>query len=283
MAVSKSKEQSAKSKEISVKQAKTTVKKAAVKKAPVTVMATKKKAGETLNTTQAAELVKKKTAAVRNAVKIDVLDLNGKVVETLSLPGEIFAAKVNPTLMAQAVRVYLANQRRGTVSTKTRGEVEGSTRKIYRQKGTGRARHGSIRAPIFVGGGLVFGPKPRDYSMSMPQKMRRAALFSALTTKLNDKELSVVQGFEKLEPKTKAMVKALTGVTDMKKPSVLLVIPTDVKSVENITKATRNIAGVTYLSVNQLNTYAVLRAKQLIMTKDAVSGLLIAPEKRSTT
>lgn len=239
-------------------------KKAAAKKAPVR---------ETLNTTQAAELTKRKTGALRNTVSIEVVDVTGKVIETLKLPGEIFAANINPKLMAQAIRVYLANQRRGTVSTKTRGEVEGSTRKIYRQKGTGRARHGSIRAPIFVGGGLVFGPKPRDYSMTMPQKMRRAALFSALTTKLNDKELRIISGLETLEPKTKAMYNSLKGIIDAKKPSVLLIVPTETKTGTNVRKAVRNIEGVTFLPVNQLNTYEVLRAKQVIMMKDAVDSI----------
>lgn len=251
-------------KETPVKPIKKATVKKAVEKAPV-----KKVKTETLNTTQAAELTKKKTEAIRNTVTIDVMDSNGKVVEQITLPGEIFAAKVNPTLMTQAVRVYLANQRRGTVSTKTRGEVEGSTRKIYRQKGTGRARHGGIRAPIFVGGGLVFGPKPRDYSMSMPQKMRRLALYSALTSKLQGKSLTVMSGLDALEPKTKVLYKALTPVMNGKKPSVLLVVPTENTSVR---KAVRNIEGVSYLPVNQLNTYEILSAKQIIIMKDAING-----------
>ena len=227
----------------------------------------------------ASEKVVKKTAATKleataqtskRSVTVNVIDMKGKVVESMSLPAEIFAAKVNPTLMAQAVRVYLANQRRGTVATKTRGEVDGSTRKIYRQKGTGRARHGSVRAPIFVGGGLVFGPKPRDYSMSLPRKMRRAALFSALTAKLNSGELKVIRGLEGIEPKTKVMYAVLKEVAEGKNPSVLLVIPSDGRAVANVTKAVRNIEGVSFLPANQLNTYAVLRAKQLLLMKGAV-------------
>jgi large subunit ribosomal protein L4 len=251
---------------------KSTVKQAAVKKTPV-VKAIKPVKPKSLNTTQAAELTKKKTAAVRNTIKIDVVDLKGNVVESVAVSGEIFAAKINPTLMTQAVRVYLANQRSGTAHTKSRGEVEGSTRKIYRQKGTGRARHGGIRAPIFVGGGVAFGPKMRDHSLSLPKKMRRAALFSALTTKLQDKELLVLRGLETIEPKTKAMYTTFREVTDMKNSSILLVIPSDVKASANITRAVRNIEGLTYIAVNQLNTYEVLRAKKLIMMKDAVSGL----------
>ena len=105
-------------------------------------------------------------------VSVNVVGIDGKISGKIALPGEIFGEKVNKALLAQAVRVYLANQRQGNASTKTRGEVEGSTRKIYRQKGTGRARHGSVRAPIFVKGGIVFGPKPRDFSLDMPKKKK---------------------------------------------------------------------------------------------------------------
>jgi large subunit ribosomal protein L4 len=138
----------------------------------------------------------KKTVVVKKAIvkeapketglKLSVYDLKGAIAESLTLPKEIFGAKINNSLMAQAVRVYLANQRRGTLKTKSRGEVAISTRKIYRQKGTGRARHGAKSAPIFVGGGIAFGPKPRDFSMKLNQNMRRVALFSALSAKLRD-------------------------------------------------------------------------------------------------
>jgi large subunit ribosomal protein L4 len=147
----------------------------------------------------------KPVTKVTRGVKIDVLDLTGKVQTSIDLPAELFGAKVNKQIMAQAVRVYLANQRQGTQSTKTRGEVTGSTRKIYRQKGTGRARHGGITAPIFVGGGIALGPKPRDYGLSLPKKMRRVALASALTSQLNAGKVKVVDGFDTIEPKTKVL------------------------------------------------------------------------------
>src|SRR5579885_383385 len=167
------------------------------------------------STTKKADV---KTAAIEQKVAkqdgvnllIDVYGIDRKVSGKVSLPHVIFGEKVNKQLLAQAVRVYLANKRQGTVSTKTRGEVDGSTRKIYRQKGTGRARHGSVRAPIFVHGGVVHGPKPRDYSLNLPKKMRRKALFSALSAKLQDGQIKVVAGFEKLEPKTKAFISAIT-------------------------------------------------------------------------
>src|SRR6266404_5428662 len=132
---------------------------------------------------------KKTTEKAYATVSVAVVGIDGKVSGKVSLPGEMFGEKVNKALLAQAVRVYLANQRQGNASTKTRGEVDGSTAKIYRQKGTGRARHGSKRAPIFVKGGIVFGPKPRDFSLSLPQKMKRKALFSALSAKVKDKEV----------------------------------------------------------------------------------------------
>ena len=125
----------------------------------------------------------------KTGLNIDVFDIKGKNVGSISLPESIFKAKVNPQVVAQAVRVYLANQRQGTSSTKTRGEVQGSTRKIYRQKGTGRARHGSIRAPIFVHGGVAFGPKPRDFSLKIPSKIKQQALFSAFSSKFSADEI----------------------------------------------------------------------------------------------
>jgi large subunit ribosomal protein L4 len=211
---------------------------------------------------------KKKTTA---KLTIDVMDLAGKVVESFALPTEMFGEEVNKKLLAQAVRVYLANKRQGTASTKTRGEVDGSTRKIYRQKGTGRARHGSIRAPIFVKGGIVFGPKPRDFSMTLPQKMRRKALFSALSAKLGDGEVRVLGGLEKIEPKTKLFAQALIKLGfDSKKRKLLLVTA---GSVENVKKASRNIAGVSISPAKQLNAYDVLSNKHILFMKEAIDEM----------
>lgn len=209
----------------------------------------------------------------RAGLTVDLYDVKGKVAGKMSLPKELFGAKVNPVLMAQAVRVYLANQRKGTASTKTRGEVTASTRKIYRQKGTGRARHGAISAPIFVGGGVVFGPKPRDYSLKLPKKMRRSALASALTSKLNDKAVKVVDGLSQLEPKTKVMnetIRNVAGDTKRVTGKILLVIP---EKVENVQRAARNIEGITIRPANLLTTYEVLRSQTLLFMKDAVKKL----------
>lgn len=212
----------------------------------------------------------KKARGTRDALSIDVYDLKGKVVEQIALPKEIFGAKVNSVLIAQAVRVYLANQRKGTASTKTRGEVTGSTRKIRRQKGTGRARHGSLRAPIFVKGGIVFGPKPRDFSLEFPKKMRRAALFSILSQKYKEGEIKAVKGLEKIQPKTKEFISVMKHLNlspkDNKK--VLLVLP-KTSSHEHIIKAVRNITGVTFIQATQLNTYQLLQNNLLLFMKDA--------------
>src|SRR6185437_7247197 len=169
------------------------VKKTAVKKeAPKKVSKPSAKAAEVKETAsksavkaEVAVSVSQKEKSKVAPVSVDVVGIDGKVTGKIALPGEIFGEKLNKALLAQAVRVYLANQRQGNASTKTRGEVDGSTRKIYRQKGTGRARHGSVRAPIFVHGGIAHGPKPRDFSLTMPQKMKQKALFSALSTKLS--------------------------------------------------------------------------------------------------
>lgn len=213
-----------------------------------------------------AKATKRKTAG---DMKVDVYDIEGKIIEKIDLPSEVFGSKINKSLIAQAVRVYLANQRRGTVSTKTRGEVAGSTRKIYKQKGTGRARHGSIRAPIFVHGGVVFGPKPRDYSLGFSKKMKKAALFSALSAKLKDGEIKIITGLEKIQPKTKLMVEVVKNLKlNNKNKKILLVLS---EKNENIDRAARNIEGLNMIMANQLNTYAVLNCRTLLLTKDSIA------------
>jgi large subunit ribosomal protein L4 len=228
--------------------------------------------------------VAKKTVVARKAIakdlpketglKLSVYDLKGVVAGSVTLPKEIFGVKINDSLMAQAVRVYLANQRRGTLSTKSRGEVAISTRKIYRQKGTGRARHGAASAPIFVGGGIAFGPKPRDFSMKLNQNMRRIALFSALSAKLKDGEIKIVSGLEKIEPKTKKMAGVVKKLElNGKGQQLLLVTPKAGTDFDNVSKAARNIKGVSVVSSNQLNTYAVLVNARILFMKDALDSL----------
>lgn len=199
---------------------------------------------------------------------ITVVDTDGKSKGKASLPKELFEAKINKVLMATAVRVYLANQREGSASVKTRGQVEGSTRKIYRQKGTGRARHGSVRAPIFVHGGIVFGPTPRDYSLHMPEQMKRLALASALTSQLKSGNIAVVEGLAAMKPKTKLMAQTLEHVGRARR--TLLVVGRDHGLV---TRAAKNIEGVDILPANSLNTYDVLVHKKLILMKEAIALL----------
>ncbi len=213
----------------------------------------------------------KRVSKGKAAIRAEVFDTKGKVVETMSLPAEIFAASINPQLMAQAVRVYSANQRGGFAATKTRAEVAGSTRKIYRQKGTGRARHGAQRAPIFVHGGIAHGPKPQDYSLNLSKKMRKLALFSALTAKLRDGKIKFVCGLTSVSPKTKDMASVMeTLALSEKKRKVLLVTHDDS---ENVTRSVRNLSGVAFTSAARLNTYEVLNNKVLLMMKESVDTL----------
>lgn len=213
--------------------------------------------------------VEKTTKPVKKT-EISVLGIDGKAKGTMTLPAEVFGAKVNKPLMAQAVRVYLANQRKGGAATKTRGMVEGSTRKIYRQKGTGRARHGGIRAPIFVGGGVAFGPVPHDFSLKMPTKMKRRATASALTSQFREGRVRVVDGLEGLKPKTKYMQKTVDAIA--KDSSVLLVLPGSAGIVGRIA---RNIANVDTLPVSNLNTYDVLSHTTIVFMKEAIKQFVL--------
>lgn len=201
---------------------------------------------------------------------LDLLTIEGKKAGKVSLPAQIFAAKVNSPLMAQAVRVYLANQRKAHAKTKTRGDVSGSGRKIWRQKGTGRARHGDRYAPIFVGGGVAHGPRGnQNYKLKMSQKMKRAALFSSLTSKLKDKEILVVKGLGKIEPKTKVMAKVIKNLR-LKDLKALLVMP---DKMDNVIQAGRNIEKLNLIQASFLSTYAVLNGGKLLFMEEAVEEM----------
>lgn len=202
---------------------------------------------------------------LKTTFSIPVYSLTGRTAGTLTLPKEIFGAKINKNLLAQAVRVYMTNQKNLTAFTKTRGEVKGSTAKIYRQKGTGRARHGARTAPIFVGGGITFGPKPRVVRLSLPQKMKKAALVSALSSKKTNKQILGLSGLEKASGKTKEMSKLLDKLSIKNG-----LIVTDQKK---IIRAVRNIPGIFTKAVNQLNAYEVLKHQMLLVSKEAVEGL----------
>ena len=208
----------------------------------------------------------------KDKLKAPIFDLKGEVVEQISLPEEVFGAKVNSLLLAQAVRVYLANQRTGTHSTKTRSEITGSTRKIYRQKGTGRARHGDIKAPIFIGGGVAHGPKPKDYSLDFPSKMKKAALISALSDKWSQGSIKIVKGLEKLPAKTREIISLLSKLSLNFSDKEKVLILTSGK-MQSILLAARNIRSITTLPVSILNTYEVLSHNNLLITSDALTDL----------
>ncbi|MBI2337972.1 50S ribosomal protein L4 [Candidatus Daviesbacteria bacterium] len=218
-------------------------------------------------------------------LSIPVYSLAGNAAGAMTLPKEIFGAKVNKQLLSQAIRVYATNQKDLPGSTKTRGEVEGSTAKIFRQKGTGRARHGAIRAPIFVGGGIALGPKPRKVRLSMPQKMKKAALLSALSAKAADKQVVGLTGVDKASGKTKEIAKLLTQlnskfkVENSKLKSALIVI--DGKA-DNVVRAVRNIPGISILPANLINAYEVLKHEMLLITKEAVNVILGMSETRTS-
>ncbi|MGB9877086.1 MAG: 50S ribosomal protein L4 [bacterium] len=198
---------------------------------------------------------------------IALLNQSGEVVGEMQLREEVFGVEPNHTLMHQAVLSYLANQRQGTHSTKTRGEVRGGGRKPWRQKGTGRARQGSIRAPQWVGGGTVFGPHPRDYSFYLSKKERRSALRSALSAKLADGEIKVVDELNIDEPKTKKMEAVLRSLGLEGKRTLIVtekINPLIILSARNIPY----VAGV--VEAKDLNTYDVLSVENLLMTKEAV-------------
>jgi large subunit ribosomal protein L4 len=169
--------------------------------------------------------------------------------------------------MHEVVKAYLANQRQGTQSALTRAEVRGGGIKIYRQKGTGRARHSSNRAPIFVHGGVVFAPKPRDYRISVNRKVKRLAMKSALSGKVNENELVVFDALDISAPKTKEMIKALKANSIEK---ALIVLPEKNETVE---RAARNIPGVKTTLVGTLNVYEILKYKTLILTRDALAKI----------
>ncbi|MBI4039923.1 50S ribosomal protein L4 [Candidatus Daviesbacteria bacterium] len=198
---------------------------------------------------------------------VPVYSLAGKVAGSMTLPKEIFGAEVNEKLLAQAIRVYSANQKGHFASTKTRGEVQGSSKKMGSQKGSGHARHGSIRAPIYIGGGIALGPKMRLTRYDLPKKMKQAALISALSAKLVDKEIVGIAGLEKASGKTKEMSKF---VRSLDKKSLLIL--TDNKA-EMVVRAAKNLERVLVLPIDQLNAFEVIKYQTLMLTKEAVSKL----------
>ncbi|APF25351.1 50S ribosomal protein L4 [Clostridium botulinum] len=199
--------------------------------------------------------------------KVDLFNQNGEKVGDLQLADSVFGVEVNTYAMHQVVKALLANKRQGTQSAKTRAEVSGGGIKPWRQKGTGRARQGSIRAPQWIHGGIVFAPKPRDYRMSIPKSMKKVAIKSALTSKVNEKLMVVVDDIKLETPKTKEVVKMLNAFSAKK----TLIITNNAE--ENVYKSARNIEGVQVIPVNNINVYDVLKYDKVVITKDAVSKI----------
>lgn len=199
---------------------------------------------------------------------IKVKNMQGADVEELTLNDAVFGVEPNKAVMHEVVVNYLAGLRAGTSRTKSRGEVRGGGRKPWRQKGTGRARCGTSRSPLWRGGAIIFGPKPRDYSYRVNKKKVALAMRSALSDKVNEEAMVVVDALSFEAPKTKEMVKVLAALGTAKK--TLLVLP---EVDEVVIKSARNIAGVSPVVVSELNTYDILNNNNLIVTKDAVAKI----------
>ncbi|TYO93845.1 50S ribosomal protein L4 [Desulfallas thermosapovorans] len=198
--------------------------------------------------------------------RVAMYNINGDQVGEIDLKDEIFGIEVHQQALHDAVTMQLAGRRQGTHDTKTRAEVSGGGRKPYRQKGTGRARHGSIRSPIWRGGGIVFGPHPRKYSYRIPKKVRRLAMKSALSSKVKGGTIVVLEELKLDAPKTKDMVKILKNLNVDSKALVVTAQRDDA-----VYKSARNIPGIKQLSVPGLNVYDLLAHKTLVITKDAVA------------
>ena len=200
--------------------------------------------------------------------KVDVYNMQGKKVSDVELSEAVFGIEPNENIVHSALVNYLANQRQGTQSTKTRAEVRGGGKKPWRQKGTGRARQGSIRAPQWIKGGIALGPKPRSYSYNVNKKERRLALKSILSSKVTENELTVVDKLEVKEIKTKTMVKALA---DLKvEGKTLIVLP---ENNQNVFMSARNIEGVKTIALNNINVFDLLKYTNLILPLDTVKKI----------
>ncbi|MEE0866336.1 MAG: 50S ribosomal protein L4 [Clostridia bacterium] len=200
--------------------------------------------------------------------KVDVFDIKGKKVSDIELAENVFGIEPNENIVHAVLVNYLANQRQGTQSTKTRAEVRGGGKKPWRQKGTGRARQGSIRAPQWIKGGIALGPKPRSYKYTVNKKERRLAIKSLLSSKVIEKELTVVDKLELKEIKTKSMVSALAALKVEGK--TLIIVP---ETNKNVLMSARNIEGVKTITANNINVFDLLKYTNLILPVDTVKKL----------
>ncbi|MFP4193890.1 MAG: 50S ribosomal protein L4 [Desulfobacterales bacterium] len=198
---------------------------------------------------------------------VEVKNIQGETVSEVELAEEVFNVAVKKSVLHQVVRMQLANRRKGTAKVKRRSEVKGSTSKLFRQKGTGRARRGDIKTPLLRGGGVVFGPEPRDYSYKVPKKIRRLALKMALSSKYRDNEIIVLDEFELDQVKTKAVASIIERLK-LEKP---LIVINDKD--EKLELSSRNIPGVKVLRIEGLNVYDILNHKTLVLLKPSIKGI----------
>lgn len=220
--------------------------------------------------TTKAKTTKAKKETTAN-MEIQMYDLTGKQTETVSVSEAIFGQKENKALISQYVRVYTINQRQGTVSAKSRSEVNGTTKKVWRQKGTGRARHGSDKANLFVGGGVTFGPKPRTFSKDLNKKQKKLALFIALSMKLKNKDIVGLDGASlTMKPKTKE-VATFVKKTEMDGKKILFVLPEMKK--EGFVLSARNIENIDMVQATTINPYEVLNHGKVVFVGDAIKKL----------
>jgi large subunit ribosomal protein L4 len=214
----------------------------------------------------AAKKIKEKKEIIVKKYAVD-----GTEAGTVALKDELTSYKPNQALLAQYVRVYLANQREGNASAKTRAEVAGTTKKVYKQKGTGGARHGSRKAPIYKGGGVVGGPKPAEYRLQLSKKQRKQTLISALAYQIQSGSVAVIDSaLVKLPPKTKTIATLLTKM-DKKNQNVMFVLPDS--TAVGLIKSVRNIAGVAVTNMGSLNAYELLQAKNIIVVAEAFDAM----------
>ena len=238
---------------------------------------TTKKVTEPKTTAVEAKVAAPKVPAKKATGKLEVasLDLTGKEAGTMALPESLFGSAISKELLKQAIRVYNSNRQSHWGNTKTRGEVQGSTRKIFKQKGTGNARHGSVMAPIFVGGGIALGPRTRHTVLDLPKKMRVAALVAALSQKHKDAGVLGIAGLDKATGKTKEMA---VFAKNLGRKSVLIV---EKDGNTQALRSVKNLKGIDMVGATQLNAFEVIAHKSVLFTKDALAVLVARVEKNA--
>jgi large subunit ribosomal protein L4 len=203
----------------------------------------------------------------KNMAGVDVLNIKGEKISQIELKDEIFSVPVKPSVLHEVVKMQLAGRRSGTASVKNRSDIRGSSRKLFRQKGTGRARRGNIKSPLLRGGGVVFGPSPKSYAYKMPKKAKRLALKMALSSKLLENDLVIIDKFELDQIKTKVFVEATEPLA---LDNVLIVID---KKNETLELSSRNVPNVKVMRFEGLNVYDILKYKKLVLVEPAIKGI----------